>query len=206
MFTGIIEGTGSVRRVQGRGGRRRLEVQASFSIRGTKLGDSIAVDGCCLTVTGLKRRRFWADVSPETLSRTTLAQLKPGAEVNLERALKAGDRLGGHFVQGHVDGVGKILENRAAHSGGEIYHILSVQMPKELMPFILEKGSITVDGISLTVNYWKKDWISLCIIPHTRARTALTRKKVGARVNLEADILLKYLNQLVNSRYRRGEK
>lgn len=196
MFTGIVEGTGLLKKVEKFQTHARLAIRCSFSLKGTKLGDSVAVDGCCLTVTQVKGREFSADISPETLSRTTLGGLKKGMAVNLERPLRLGDRLGGHVVQGHVDGVGKLISSRKVKADPENYFLLKVQLPKGLRPYMVDKGSVTIDGISLTVNEVKGDKISLCIIPHTQERTTLTQKKPGAKLNIEADIFLKYLEKL----------
>jgi len=204
MFTGIIEGVGKVVQSKGNRGHRLLEIEAPFSLKGTALGESIAVDGCCLTVTQLKGKVFSADLSPETLSRTSLDGLKAGSPVNLERALKVGDRLGGHWVQGHVDAVGTVVERRLNRSSGankEVYLFLTIALPRELRRYVIEKGSIAVDGVSLTVNSIENNNISLCLIPHTQGKTALTAKQVGARVNLEVDVLLKYINNLIKPAY-----
>ncbi len=196
MFTGIVEGIGLIKKVEKFPNHARIHLRSSFSLRGTKLGDSIAVDGCCLTVTRIGGNEFSADLSPETLSCTTLGMVKVGGMVNLERPLKVGDRLGGHFVQGHVDGVGKLIARRPMGAKKE-YLLLTVRVPKHLKTYMVEKGSVTIDGISLTVNEVNGETISVCIIPHTLIRTALTRKKQGARVNIEADFMIKYLENLV---------
>ena len=173
-----------------------MEIQSPFSLRGTKVGDSIAVDGCCLTATKVQKNVFSADISPETLRCTTLSDFKKGTPVNLELPLRLMDRLGGHLVQGHVDGVGKILSRKAVKAYPQSYLLLTIKVPKHLKMYMVEKGSVTVDGISLTINQVKGDEISLCIIPHTQKKTALTDKNPGARVNIEADILLKYLEKM----------
>ncbi len=201
MFTGIVEGLGKIRKVENFSKGKRLTIQAPFSLHKVKEGDSIAVDGCCLTVTRLQGKAFSADLSPETLQRSTLGSVKTGAPVNLERPLLLGDRLGGHLVQGHVDGVGEIMERRLARSKDQAYLFLKIRLPRQLIPFVIEKGSIAVDGISLTVNSVEKNGISLCLIPHTQAKTALTAKGVGARVNLEVDMMLKYIQNLLKPRY-----
>jgi riboflavin synthase len=197
MFTGIIEGMGRVIRIQDLPGSRRIWIQTPFSISKEKKGDSIAVDGCCLTVTDKIGNSFSADVSPETLSRTTLGDLKKGTPVNLERPLKLQDRLGGHLVQGHVDGVGLLQTKREIKSRGQKYLLIEFKIPRPLRKYLVEKGSIAIDGISLTLNQVRVDSFSVCLIPHTRNHTALTAKKIGDRVNLEADILAKYLEQLM---------
>lgn len=204
MFTGIVEGVGSVRKTQSAKNHRRIWFRPPFSLKGTRLGDSIAIDGCCLTVTQIKGRDFSADISPETLDRTTAGTWQAGTRVNVERPLRVGDRLGGHLVQGHVDGVGKVLANRTVGTGAGQYVRLDIQLPVALTPFVLEKGSLAVDGVSLTVNDLKNGKISLCIIPHTQARTALTAKKAGARVNLEVDMMLKYIEKMLKPEYLRA--
>lgn len=199
MFTGIIEGIGRVQGVRHLKDHTQLAVRASFSLREAKLGDSIAVDGVCLTVTRKQGAVFYADVSPETLACTTLGDLKVGDRLNLERPLRLMDRLGGHLVQGHVDGVGLISKKQIVRSAGESYYRVEVQVPKHLQIAMVEKGSVAVDGISLTINETLRDRIALCIIPHTQSRTTLTEKKIGDKVNLEADILLKYLEKMLNN-------
>jgi riboflavin synthase len=196
MFTGIIEGVGRIKKVQAQASHRRLEIESPFSLKGTKLGDSIAVNGCCLTATKIQGRTFSADVSPETLSLTNIGELKAGSRVNLERPLRLSDRLGGHLVQGHVDGVGKLVKKAFVKAKPEGYWLLEVEVPKHLHSYMVDKGSVTVDGISLTVNRAKAGRISLCIIPHTQERTTLVDKIIGAKLNLEADILLKYLEKM----------
>lgn len=199
MFTGIVAGKGRIQKIEKMKSYTRLVVKSSFSLRGTKLGDSIAVDGCCLTVTKFRDNAFTADISPETLRRSTLGSFKAGTEVNLERPLRLTDRLGGHLVQGHVDGVGEILAKRLVKASPESYYLMEILVPKHLQTYMVEKGSVAVDGVSLTVNGVKRGKISLCIIPHTREKTTLTTKKVGARVNIEADILLKYLGKMLKA-------
>lgn len=195
MFTGIVAGTGEVKKVEKFRTHRRLRVSSPFSLRKTKLGDSVALDGCCLTITKKTGRQFSADISPETLAVTTLGHLKKGGRVNLELPMKLGDRLGGHLVQGHVDGVGKLVAKRRVKTQGEDYYLLEVQVPSALRRYMVPKGSVAIDGISLTINEVRKGKISLCIIPHTQERTTLTAKRVGASLNLEADCLLKFVEQ-----------
>lgn len=197
MFTGIVEGKGLIKKIENFKTHTRLVVQSPFSLRGTKLGDSIAVEGCCLTATQVRGKSFSADLSPETLRCTTLGDFKKGTRVNLERPLRLTDRLGGHLVQGHVDGVGMILSKRFVKASPDSYYLLTVRIPKHLKMYMVEKGSIAVDGISLTINEVHGEKISLCIIPHTQKKTTLTEKKPGDRVNIEADILLKYLEKMI---------
>lgn len=200
MFTGIVEGTGLIKKVESYPTYTRLQVQSPFPLKGTKLGDSIAVNGCCLTATKIQGKTFSADISPETLSCTSLGKLKTGDRVNLERPMRLSDRLDGHIVQGHVDGVGELVKKKFVAAKPDAYWLLEVRVPKHLRRYMVDKGSVTVDGISLTVNQVKKDQISLCIIPHTQERTCLVEKALGAPLNIEADILLKYLDKLFKSR------
>lgn len=197
MFTGIVEGIGLIKKIQKQPNATVLWIQTPFSLKDSQLGDSIAIDGCCLTVTEKKARQFRADISPETLEITALSDLTVGATVNVERPLRLGDRLGGHLVQGHVDGVGKIVSKEFIKAKSEGYFLIKIQIPKILRKYMIPKGSITVDGISLTVNSVTKTQISLCIIPHTQEKTTLTRKNPGDRVNLEADMILKFLEERI---------
>lgn len=189
MFTGIIEGLGRVEaiRVAGEGGRLRVDLGPLAD--GVKLGDSVAVDGACLTVAALGGSAAEFDVSAETLRRTTLGALRAGRAVNLERALRAGDRLGGHFVLGHVDGTGVI--ERLDTAPGQT--TLGIQAPPEVVGQLILKGSVAVDGISLTIAELAADRFAIAVIPHTLDHTTLRSKVVGARVNLETDVLGKYV-------------
>jgi riboflavin synthase len=195
MFTGLVEDTGRVLRVEAlpSGKGRRLVVTARLLDEEQPLGASIAVDGVCLTVTRWSKGEMCADVGPETLERTTLGALSTGNEVNLERPVRVGDRLGGHLVAGHVDAVGQI-EKIAAR--GEAIDV-TVATPAPLLRYIVEKGSIAIDGISLTVNRVDAQGFDVSIIPHTQTATTLTKKGVGARVNLEVDLIGKYVEKLV---------
>ncbi len=189
MFTGIIEGTGTV--VDLRRGRRsaRLRIRPSFSTRSLKRGDSVAVNGCCLTVSARQRGSFWSDLSPETLRVTNLGRFPSGARVNLERAVRASDRLGGHLVQGHVDGTGHVLSVKRNHSGV----LMEVSVPESLRRFLIHKGSISVDGVSMTVQRFQKGHLTLVVVPHTLKVTNFRDRKAGDRVNLEVDIIGKYI-------------
>lgn len=193
MFTGIIEGTGQVvdRVKKGRG--FQVAIHPSFSVKKLKVGESVAVNGCCLTVIKKGRNRFWTDLSSETVGKTNLARQSPGTQVNLERSLKLSDRLGGHWVQGHVDGVGRI---RFFQKQGKFLTV-GIQFPKKLKRYLVSKGSICVDGISMTVNGLKGGQFSLVVVPHTLAQTNLGEKRVGDLVNLEVDIIGKYIESLL---------
>ena len=190
MFTGIVEEVGVVASLIG----PSLHLRASKVIEGMKLGDSIALDGACLTVVSRDDGEFCVELSPETLRRTSFAKLKVGQGINLERPLAVSDRLGGHIVQGHVDGTGRIMSSKP--EGESI--ILRVSCPKRLMPYIVEKGFITVDGISLTVVKKGTSSFTLSLIPYTLANTTLKDKVPGDRVNLEADVLAKYVESLLS--------
>jgi riboflavin synthase len=186
MFTGLVELTGNLARRSRRGPGYRLSVQAALGA--LTLGESISVSGACLTVVGSDARSFEADVSLETAEKTTLGALAIGAAVNLERALKVGDRLGGHLVSGHVDAVAELLRVAPA---GEAQR-LSVSFPRELSRFIAAKGSITLDGVSLTVNTVTESVLEVMVIPHTLSMTTLGVLRPGAPINLEVDTLARY--------------
>ena len=189
MFTGIVEETGSVDRLD----PRHLTVKAETVLEGLKLGDSISINGTCLTVVDLGQGTFSADLSPETLRRTSLGSLSDGGLVNLERAVAVGDRMGGHIVQGHVDGTGRISSIKSEDD----CIVVRIRAPKRLMTYIVEKGFIAVDGISLTVVKKGPSSFSLSVIPYTLQYTNLRVKAVGDRVNLEADIVAKYVESLL---------
>lgn len=200
MFTGIVEETGVVAGIQPTADSIRLTILARTAACGVRLGDSIAVNGCCLTVVkmtsakGGRRLRF--DLLQETWKRTNLSSLTVGAAVNLERALAVGDRLGGHFVTGHIDGTGTIT--RWERSGQD--HVLDIAAPADVRRYVVFKGSVAVDGISLTVAAVTKAGFRVWIIPHTFQVTALRERQVGDRVNLEADLLGKYVERFVKKR------
>ena len=194
MFTGIIEAIGTVAALEPKGADMRLRISSGvLDLEDVRLGDSIAVNGVCLTVTELTGDGFWADVSGETLRRTGYAALKVGDRVNQEKALTPSTRLGGHLVSGHVDGVGEVIERS---SDGRSIHF-RIKAPDELASYIAEKGSITVDGISLTVNSVDGAVFELNIVPHTLEETTMAAFKCGTRVNLEVDIIARYLERLV---------
>lgn len=195
MFTGIIEEKGTVRRVLRGAHSGVLEIEAKIVLSGLNIGDSIAVNGVCLTVTAFDRRQFSADVMPETLSRSSLAVLSPGSAVNLERALPANGRLGGHIVSGHVDGMGTIRAIRREENA--IW--FTIQASPSLLRYIVEKGSVAIDGISLTVAKVSQRDFSVSVIPHTAAVTTLGQRSVGDAVNLETDIIGKYVEKLLRT-------
>lgn len=194
MFTGIISAAGTIAALQPRGGDTRLRVATGkLDLSDVRLGDSIAVSGVCLTAVELPGDGFWADASRETLERTTLGEAVPGTRVNLEKALIPTTRLGGHLVSGHVDGIGTVAEWRP---DGRSWR-LRVQAPDELARYIAAKGSICVDGVSLTVNRVDGAAFELNIVPHTLAETTLADFKTGRRVNLEVDLIARYLERLL---------
>lgn len=194
MFTGIIKDQGTIRRIARRGGDLTLRIESSgLPWREFEEGESIAVNGVCLTAVRLDENGFEADVSGETLAVTTLGQLKEGARVNLEPSLAAGDRLGGHFVSGHVDGIGTITARKNDARSVR----LEVSVPKTLSRYIAQKGSITIDGVSLTVNAVSASAFDVNIIPHTAEVTILSDYRPGTRVNIEIDMLARYLERLV---------
>jgi riboflavin synthase len=187
MFTGIVEELGSVASIA----PGRVRIEATAVLEGARTGDSIAVDGCCLTLVAQGDGWWDADVSDETLKRTTLGDRQPGDRVNLERPVRVQDRLGGHIVQGHVDGVGEIVEPAPD---------LRVRMPRDLLRYVVEKGSVAVDGVSLTVVDVLDDGFTVALIPHTAAVTTLGIKGAGDRVNLEVDVTVKYVERLLTWR------
>jgi len=194
MFTGLIEEIGLVRSFVKKGVDAEIQIQAAFEQ--LVLGESIAIDGACLTVTRILDKGFAASASAETLGRTTLGSLKNGSQVHLERALKLGERLGGHIVSGHVDGIGK--KTALAPLGGASKVTFSV--PEPLAPLIAPKGSIAIDGISLTVNRVTGVEFDVVLVPFTRGKTLLDKRPIGALVNLEVDILAKYVARLLGKR------
>lgn len=195
MFSGIIENIGRVVVMLRRGNLFGLQIASSLAAC-VKLGDSVSVNGICLTVTAQDKKRLSVEVMPETLRRTNLGKLRPGEDVNLELALKVSDRLGGHLVQGHVDGVGHIRRQFKT----EDYAVWAITAPKELMRYIIDKGSIAVDGISLTVMKAQGTQFSVSLIPHTLGHTTLGRKRVGQTVNLEVDVVGKYVERMLEAK------
>lgn len=193
MFTGIVEEQASVVALMRGQDRGRLTIQAGRAMTDLAVGQSVAVNGVCLTVTQRDGATFTTDLSPETLERTTLGDLKPQEQVNLERSLKVGDRLGGHFVTGHVDGVGRIIRRESV--GDSV--LMWVSFPPPLAAYIAPKGSMALDGVSLTLVEVCRDSFSVCLIPHTLAVTSLGWKEPGDLVNMEVDLLSRYLERLL---------
>lgn len=202
MFTGLIEEVGVVHRVRREGGAAKLAIGGQDTTIELAIGDSIAVDGTCLTVTAVEQHLFEVDLSEETLARTTLGELHAADPVNLERPCRPTDRLGGHFVTGHVDAVGTIIELR--ETGGMWW--LSVSYPRILRPLLVEKGSVAVDGISLTIASLTDATFEVAIIPHTYRHTTLGTKQAGRRVNLETDLLGKYVIRYLEALGAPGSK
>ena len=195
MFTGIVEELGTIRNIQRPSQGVILEIQASDVLADAKVGDSIAVDGACLTIRALTPEAFTADVSAETLRRTTLGERKVGEKINLERSLQLSDRLGGHLVLGHVDEVATISNWKDEGDAS----LMQVTMSSNLRPYIAYKGCVTVDGISLTVSSLSDDAFEVALIPHTKQVTTLGAKRIGASVNLEVDIIARYLETLLKN-------
>ncbi len=197
MFTGLIEERGRVETVERKGMEgARIKVGAAKVLEGLAVGDSVAVNGICLTVTTLEGKGFSADVMPETLRKTGLSALKAGDGVNLERAMPATGRFGGHIVTGHIDGVGRVLKR---HREGNAL-LFKISAPKDVLRYTVEKGSIAVDGISLTVAFLEAEAFTVSVIPHTAAETTLGDKRVGGLVNLEGDYIGKFVEKLLRER------
>jgi riboflavin synthase len=190
MFTGLVEAVGRVERAIGRQGNRVFTIQAGFASE-LKLGDSVAVNGCCLTVTKADERSFEVEAVATTLGGTTLGRLKTGEAVNLERALRAGDRMGGHFVQGHVDEAGRVRRVEQ-HPG---FWVLTVEVDRRNSRLLVEKGSVCVDGVSLTVAATRPGEFAVNVIPHTWENTSLKQRRTGEKVNIEYDLIVKAVQQ-----------
>jgi riboflavin synthase len=201
MFTGIIEDLGEVKAIEPIGDFARIHVRSATITEDARPGDSIAVNGVCLTVTGLLGERpapsgFTADVMGETLASSSLASIAPGVQVNLERSVRMRDRLGGHLVQGHVDGTATVVA-RSASAGGQQWEVVRISLPPELARYVVRKGSVAVDGVSLTVSAIGEDWFEVSLIPETLKRTTLGIKQPGSEVNLEVDVIAKYVEKLL---------
>jgi len=196
MFTGIVEELGVVKSIEKQTDALRITVEGPLIVSDIKRGDSIAVSGTCLTAVEHDQASFTADVMLETLKRTSLDGIKVGDQVNLERAMTAATRFGGHVVQGHVDGVGEIISREPSDN----WEWLRVRIPAELMKYVVLKGSITIDGVSLTVNEMGDDFVGLSLIPETLEKTTLGSKAIGAKVNIEADVMAKHIERLLEAR------
>lgn len=199
MFTGIIEEIGKIKSIYDGGASEILKVECEKVLKNTQIGDSIALNGVCLTVTSMSDTEYTADVMHETLNRSTLGKLKPGDKVNLERAMAADGRFGGHIVSGHIDGVGHIINIQ--EDDNAVWY--TVEADEDIMRYVVKKGSITIDGISLTVAYADDQMFKVSTIPHTRKVTNLGEKKTGDAVNLECDIIGKYVEKLLNVENKR---
>jgi riboflavin synthase len=193
VFTGIVRELGVVVEAEEAGGGRALVVRAPQTAARTGIGDSVAIDGCCLTVTAVDRETLAFHAVPETIARTSLGDLERDSEVNVEPAIRAGEELGGHYVQGHVDAVGRVQSVEAEGEGLRVF----VEAPDEVLRYCVEKGSITVDGVSLTVAELAGDAFAVALVPHTLTATTLSDLEPGQVVNLEADVLAKYVERLL---------
>lgn len=193
MFTGIIEGLGTIRAIRPAGQGKRLTVEADFSLDQTKVGDSVAVNGACLTVVKIGGKLFETDLSPETLGVSTFGKTQPGDRVNLERAMRLSDRIDGHLVSGHIDGIG-IVKKREKQENAVM---LTIEVTDALSRYMIYKGSVAVDGISLTINACESKSFSVQIIPHTAGATTIGMKQIGDPVNIETDLIGKYVECFV---------
>jgi riboflavin synthase len=194
MFTGIIEGLGTIAGIRSSGQGKRLAIEADFSLDQTKIGDSISVSGACLTAVKIDGKRFEVDVSPETLHTTTFGQAKIGDRLNIERAMRLSDRIDGHLVSGHIDGTGVIKQKESLSNAV----IISVEVGESLAQYMIVKGSVAMDGISLTLNTCESDSFSVSIIPHTAKWTTISLKNKGDRVNIETDMIGKYVSRFMS--------
>jgi riboflavin synthase len=201
MFTGIVEDKGKVLKVEYQGPKKRLTLELPVNLTEVELGD-ININGVCLTIVEKKGQTIQLDLSPETLQKTALERLKEGDRVNLERALRVMDRLGGHIVTGHIDGIGIILEKRKEMD----FLDLKIRIPKPLSRYVVRKGSIAIDGVSLTVNEYQGEEIQLTLIPYTIEKTTLMDKKVGDQVNVETDVLGKYVEKLLDREDKKSKE
>lgn len=194
MFTGIIEGSGVISGIRSSGQGKHFTIDAGFTLEGTKPGDSIAVNGACLTAVVVSGNRFEVDISPETLSKSTFKDAKIGDRLNLERALRFSDRIDGHLVSGHLDGVGIISSRKSVGD----YTIIAIDISEAMARHMIEKGSVAVDGVSLTVNQCSHNRFDVSIIPHTARLTTISFKRIGDAVNIETDMIGKYVERFTN--------
>ncbi|MGD9333342.1 MAG: riboflavin synthase [Desulfobacterales bacterium] len=195
MFTGIIEGLGTLAAIRSSGRGRRLVIESDFDLDGTRIGDSIAVNGACLTAVRIANRRFEIDLSPESLATTTFGEARTGDRLNLERALRLSDRLDGHLVSGHVDGVGMLASRQRL--GNAL--LIRVDIPPSLTRYMIRKGSVALDGVSLTINRCHDTALDVSIIPHTAQLTTIGFKPVGSRINIETDMIGKYVERFTGA-------
>jgi riboflavin synthase len=197
MFTGIVEEVGRITRIEQRGENRRITIAAEHAPKELKSGDSVSVSGVCLTALDIKAESFAADLAPETWVRTSFSRIREGAQVNLELPMKADGRFGGHIVQGHVDGVGKVISFDRIGDSENFW--LTIELPREVEKYTVYKGSISIEGISLTVAKLEQNLVTVAIIPHTVEATNLNSLKPGDPVNLEADLIAKYVEKMMKS-------
>ncbi|MEH0018890.1 MAG: riboflavin synthase [Desulfobacter sp.] len=195
MFTGIIESFGTIKRIESSGEGKVLSIDCDLDLSHSKIGDSIAVNGACLTAVSLGKNAFKVDMAPETVSRTTFKHMKPGTRVNIERALRLSDRIDGHLVSGHIDGTGAIASIQKNSNAV----ILDVTVPEHLAADMIEKGSVAIEGISLTINACRENGFQVSIIPHTAKITTIGFKEVGDEVNIETDMLGKYVRKILTT-------
>lgn len=201
MFTGIIEGLGTLAAIQSSGRGRRLVIESDFDLKGTRIGDSVAVNGACLTAVRIDGHRFEVDLSPESLNTTTFKEARSGDRVNLERALRLSDRLDGHIVSGHVDGIGVIQSSEKLDNA----LFIRISVPKELTRYMIHKGSVALDGVSLTINRCDDSSIDVSIIPHTANLTTIGLKSEGSKINIETDLIGKYVERFTNTAHGKAK-
>ena len=198
MFTGLIENTGVVQNLESKQGGLKLTIEAPLMPASFDLGTSLAINGVCLTIVDSGDNKFLVEIVPETVSRTTFGNIQVGNEVNLERPLRLSDRIDGHLVQGHVDGVGRVIDRK--QKGNSLW--VELEIPKELSPLVIEKGSIALDGISLTIASLTGNLAAVSIIPHTASVTTLGSRKIGDEVNIEVDMIGRYVASLLTSEWK----
>jgi len=201
VFTGIIESFGTIKQIKPSGEGRVLHIGCDLDLSGTKIGDSIAVNGACLTVVGLDRNSFKVDMAPETVERTTFKQLVSGSRVNIERALKLSDRIDGHLVSGHIDGTGTIASIKKKSNAV----IIKINVPFKLGADMIEKGSVAIEGISLTINECTDKDFQVSIIPHTADITTIGLKRVGDKINIETDMIGKYVKKMLKGSFSKND-